>query len=147
MSEHVLPVFCDVLSLIQRSRVHRKKAKLQGQFKGMVRGVKKGALSGKRMQKNKRRAWGIYKHIWTTLKRSYLDWKTSSCCIILHGLKMWGKLHTGFTSATKIASYSTTEIATVFLSDKGFVLKVEMGGLPKMVLWDKCIYVLKIKHG
>uniref|UniRef100_A0A8C8H6L8 Ribosomal RNA-processing protein 12-like conserved domain-containing protein n=1 Tax=Oncorhynchus tshawytscha TaxID=74940 RepID=A0A8C8H6L8_ONCTS len=35
---------------------HRKKAKMQGQFKGMVRGAQKGAQSGKRMQRNKRRA-------------------------------------------------------------------------------------------
>lgn len=33
----------------------RKKAKLQGQFKGMVRGAKKGALAGKRMHKNKKK--------------------------------------------------------------------------------------------
>ncbi|XP_061545527.1 LOW QUALITY PROTEIN: RRP12-like protein [Phycodurus eques] len=34
----------------------RKRAKLQGQFKGMVRGAQKGALSGRKMQKSKRRA-------------------------------------------------------------------------------------------
>ncbi|XP_070833276.1 RRP12-like protein [Chaetodon trifascialis] len=34
----------------------RKRAKLQGQFKGMVRGAQKGALSGKKMQKRKRKA-------------------------------------------------------------------------------------------
>ncbi|XP_029305253.1 RRP12-like protein [Cottoperca gobio] len=34
----------------------RKRAKLQGQFKGMVRGAQKGALSGKKMLKNKRKA-------------------------------------------------------------------------------------------
>lgn len=34
----------------------RKRAKLQGQFKGMVRGAQKGALSGKKMQKKKRKA-------------------------------------------------------------------------------------------
>uniref|UniRef100_A0A667YJQ6 Ribosomal RNA processing 12 homolog n=1 Tax=Myripristis murdjan TaxID=586833 RepID=A0A667YJQ6_9TELE len=34
----------------------RKRAKLQGQFKGMVRGAQKGALSGKKMQRNKRKA-------------------------------------------------------------------------------------------
>ncbi|XP_062319179.1 RRP12-like protein [Osmerus eperlanus] len=34
----------------------RKRAKMQGQFKGMVRGAQKGALSGKKMQKNKKRA-------------------------------------------------------------------------------------------
>ncbi|KAM9808735.1 RRP12-like protein [Syngnathus typhle] len=33
----------------------RKRAKLQGQFKGMVRGAQKGALSGRKMQKSKRR--------------------------------------------------------------------------------------------
>ncbi|XP_056147763.1 RRP12-like protein [Lampris incognitus] len=35
---------------------HRKRAKLQGQFKGMVRGAQKGALSGRKMQRNKRKA-------------------------------------------------------------------------------------------
>lgn len=35
----------------------RKRAKLQGHFKGMVKGAQKGALSGKRMQKRKRKAW------------------------------------------------------------------------------------------
>lgn len=35
---------------------HRKRAKLQGQFKGMMRGAQKGALSGKKMQKKKRKA-------------------------------------------------------------------------------------------
>lgn len=39
--------------------VLRKKAKLQGQFKGMVRGAKKGALLGKKMQKAKRKAWDM----------------------------------------------------------------------------------------
>uniref|UniRef100_A0A665UXK5 Uncharacterized protein n=1 Tax=Echeneis naucrates TaxID=173247 RepID=A0A665UXK5_ECHNA len=34
----------------------RKRAKLQGQFKGLVRGAQKGALSGKKMQKKKRKA-------------------------------------------------------------------------------------------
>ncbi|XP_077437828.1 RRP12-like protein [Vanacampus margaritifer] len=34
----------------------RKRAKLQGQFKGMVRGAQKGALSGRKMQKSKRKA-------------------------------------------------------------------------------------------
>ncbi|KAM4608020.1 RRP12-like protein [Polymixia lowei] len=34
----------------------RKRAKLQGQFKGMVRGAQKGAVSGKKMQRNKRKA-------------------------------------------------------------------------------------------
>ncbi|XP_029690750.1 RRP12-like protein [Takifugu rubripes] len=34
----------------------RKRAKLQGHFKGMVKGAQKGALSGKKMQKRKRRA-------------------------------------------------------------------------------------------
>uniref|UniRef100_A0A8C4GJP0 Ribosomal RNA processing 12 homolog n=1 Tax=Dicentrarchus labrax TaxID=13489 RepID=A0A8C4GJP0_DICLA len=34
----------------------RKRAKLQGQFKGMVRGAQKGALSGKKMQKRKGKA-------------------------------------------------------------------------------------------
>lgn len=34
----------------------RKRAKLQGQFKGMVRGAQKGALSGKKMMKKKRKA-------------------------------------------------------------------------------------------
>ncbi|XP_071336805.1 RRP12-like protein [Trachinotus anak] len=34
----------------------RKRAKLQGQFKGMVRGAQKGALSGKKMQMKKRKA-------------------------------------------------------------------------------------------
>ncbi|XP_013887776.1 RRP12-like protein [Austrofundulus limnaeus] len=34
----------------------RKRAKLHGQFKGMVRGAQKGALSGKKMQKKKRKA-------------------------------------------------------------------------------------------
>ncbi|MBN3312286.1 RRP12 protein, partial [Atractosteus spatula] len=34
----------------------RKKAKLQGQFKGLVRGARKGAQSGKRMQRSKRKA-------------------------------------------------------------------------------------------
>ncbi|XP_028278467.1 RRP12-like protein [Parambassis ranga] len=34
----------------------RKRAKLQGQFKGMVRGAQKGALSGQKMQKKKRKA-------------------------------------------------------------------------------------------
>uniref|UniRef100_A0A1A7YHG6 Ribosomal RNA processing 12 homolog n=1 Tax=Iconisemion striatum TaxID=60296 RepID=A0A1A7YHG6_9TELE len=33
----------------------RKRAKLHGQFKGMVRGAQKGALSGKKMQKKKRK--------------------------------------------------------------------------------------------
>ncbi|CAL9687917.1 unnamed protein product [Knipowitschia caucasica] len=32
----------------------RKRAKLQGQFKGMVRGAQKGALSGKKMQKKRK---------------------------------------------------------------------------------------------
>ena len=32
----------------------RKKAKLQGQFKGMVRGAHKGAMAAKRMRKNKK---------------------------------------------------------------------------------------------
>lgn len=36
--------------------IHRKKAKLQGQFKGMVRGAKKGALSGKRTLQKKKKA-------------------------------------------------------------------------------------------
>lgn len=34
----------------------RKRAKLQGHFKGMVKGAQKGALSGKKMQKRKRKA-------------------------------------------------------------------------------------------
>lgn len=34
----------------------RKRAKLQGQFKGMVRGAQKGALSGRKMQKRKGKA-------------------------------------------------------------------------------------------
>lgn len=34
----------------------RKRAKLQGQFKGMVRGAQKGALSGRKMQKKKGKA-------------------------------------------------------------------------------------------
>ncbi|XP_034040063.1 RRP12-like protein [Thalassophryne amazonica] len=34
----------------------RKRAKLQGQFKGMVRGVQKGALSGKTLQKRKQKS-------------------------------------------------------------------------------------------
>ncbi|KAM9345310.1 RRP12-like protein [Symphorus nematophorus] len=34
----------------------RKRAKLQGQFKGMVRGAQKGALSGKKMQRRKGKA-------------------------------------------------------------------------------------------
>merc|ERR1712035_110364 len=34
----------------------RKRAKLEGQFKGMVRGAQKGALSGKKMQRRKGKA-------------------------------------------------------------------------------------------
>lgn len=34
----------------------RKRAKLQGHFKGMVKGAQKGALSGKKMQKRTRKA-------------------------------------------------------------------------------------------
>ncbi|MBN3295832.1 RRP12 protein, partial [Amia calva] len=41
--------FCLILNC-----VHRKKAKLQGQFKGMVRGAQKGAQSGKKMQRKRR---------------------------------------------------------------------------------------------
>lgn len=40
--------------------VHRKRAKLHGQFKGMVRGAQKGALSGKKMQKKKRKTWTFF---------------------------------------------------------------------------------------
>lgn len=36
--------------------VRRKRAKLQGQFKGMVRGAQKGALSGRKMQKRQGKA-------------------------------------------------------------------------------------------
>ncbi|KAJ8014068.1 hypothetical protein DPEC_G00036410 [Dallia pectoralis] len=39
---------------LKKSQLNRrKKAKMQGQFKGMVRGAQKGALSGKKMQRNK----------------------------------------------------------------------------------------------
>nr|XP_055026488.1 RRP12-like protein [Misgurnus anguillicaudatus] len=42
---------------LKKSQLNRrKKAKLQGQFKGMVRGAKKGALSGKRTLQKKRKA-------------------------------------------------------------------------------------------
>ncbi|XP_077469171.1 RRP12-like protein [Stigmatopora argus] len=41
---------------LKKSQLNRRKrAKLQGQFKGMVRGAQKGALSGRKMQKSKRR--------------------------------------------------------------------------------------------
>lgn len=46
----------------------RKRAKLQGHFKGMVKGAQKGALSGKKMQKRKRKAW-------KTCSFHCLDWK------------------------------------------------------------------------
>uniref|UniRef100_A0A3B4B912 Uncharacterized protein n=1 Tax=Periophthalmus magnuspinnatus TaxID=409849 RepID=A0A3B4B912_9GOBI len=41
---------------LKKAQLNRKRAKLQGQFKGMVRGAQKGALSGKKMQKKKRKA-------------------------------------------------------------------------------------------
>lgn len=42
---------------LKKSQLNRRKrAKMQGQFKGMVRGAQKGALSGKKMQKNKKKA-------------------------------------------------------------------------------------------
>ncbi|KAM9847722.1 RRP12-like protein [Aulostomus maculatus] len=42
---------------LKKSQLNRRKrAKLQGQFKGMVRGAQKGALSGKKMQMKKRKA-------------------------------------------------------------------------------------------
>ncbi|KAK5853979.1 hypothetical protein PBY51_015087 [Eleginops maclovinus] len=40
---------------LKKSQLNRRKrAKLQGQFKGMVRGAQKGALSGKKMQKKRK---------------------------------------------------------------------------------------------
>uniref|UniRef100_H3DGH8 Ribosomal RNA processing 12 homolog n=1 Tax=Tetraodon nigroviridis TaxID=99883 RepID=H3DGH8_TETNG len=42
---------------LKKSQLNRRKrAKLQGHFKGMVKGAQKGALSGKKMQKRKRKA-------------------------------------------------------------------------------------------
>ncbi|XP_057703940.1 RRP12-like protein [Corythoichthys intestinalis] len=42
---------------LKKSQLNRRKrAKLQGQFKGMVRGAQKGALSGRKVHKRKRRA-------------------------------------------------------------------------------------------
>lgn len=57
----------------------RKRAKLQGHFKGMVKGAQKGALSGKKMQKRKRKAW---KKKWLT---SLSGLKMHVCwCIYTH---------------------------------------------------------------
>uniref|UniRef100_A0AAY4CBG0 RRP12-like protein n=1 Tax=Denticeps clupeoides TaxID=299321 RepID=A0AAY4CBG0_9TELE len=50
---------CDPYAYIPLNKTNlnrRKKAKLQGQFKGIVRGAKRGVLAAKRMQKNKRKA-------------------------------------------------------------------------------------------
>lgn len=63
---HVIVLyFCLNCDMVVCVCFHRKRAKLQGQFKGMVRGAQKGALSGNKMQRTKKKAWRVYMALWT----------------------------------------------------------------------------------